>query len=622
MSRAATRLVSRLVAIQLLAWVATGLLVVAFAPRLLLLDVSVTEGTAARAVQAWVVAAGFVVMVTLIAGRRARPLLRALIMQGRNIEPQDIHALYAAPSRLVALDLAIALLVGVATLVPPIRPETNDVYTQLELVLLIMTMATVAVLPAYVAMRASVAKVLELVPVAAARDAVDLLGTPQRRAARLRQRLLAAVFAPVAFVALGASLLVHAHVRALDTSSRENDAAALAQGIFDAVDGDVRGRREAADVARAHGLDVTLARPFALFSVARNDEGRTLVTVPLADGHALVRFETSRPSGWTGLYLALALTAIAIAGGFGYRIGGAFADDVGIATQEIEATGVAEVLRGGHIRGDVRFQSVEALMSAADQLGGVFREFASAQQRAIDARAATERTRGLFLASMSHDLKAPLNAILGFAELVSHGTLTDEQRESVAIIERRGRELLYLIDTILDAARVEAGELTVSPESTHVGDVVMPAVLDARELTKGISLHIVGEIQPGVPRILVDPARLTQALTAIILVASRFGERGQVVVRAAMPTDGGHLRIDVEVSGRDTTAEDREKVFEAFKHLDHARRHGSLGLGPSLARAIVELHGGRVAVETTEAGGSVFHVWVPSERASRYDPVP
>ena len=146
MSRAANRLVSRLVAIQLLAWGATGLLVVAFAPRLLLLDVSVTAGSATRAVQAWLAAAGLVVTAALMAGRRARPLLRALVLQEPNIEPQDIHALYAAPSRLVALDLIIALLVGAATLVAPIRPETNDVYTQLELVLLIMTMATVAVL--------------------------------------------------------------------------------------------------------------------------------------------------------------------------------------------------------------------------------------------------------------------------------------------------------------------------------------------------------------------------------------------------------------------------------------------------------------------------------------------
>jgi signal transduction histidine kinase len=244
----------------------------------------------------------------------------------------------------------------------------------------------------------------------------------------------------------------------------------------------------------------------------------------------------------------------------------------------------------------------------------VFREFARAQQRAIDARSATERTRALFLASMSHDLKAPLNAILGFTELVSRGELTEGQWENLAIIEKRGRELLYLIETILDAARVEAGELTVTPESTRVGDVVMPAILDARELTDASHVQIVGEIQPGVPQIHADPARLAQALTAIILVAARFADRGLVVVRAALLADGGEIRIDIEVTGRETSAADREKVFDAFKHADRVRKHGSLGLGPSLARAIVELHGGRVAVETTEAGGTVFHVWLPCER--------
>lgn len=303
-------------------------------------------------------------------------------------------------------------------------------------------------------------------------------------------------------------------------------------------------------------------------------------------------------------------------GGLGWRIGSLFADDVALATRELDATGVAELLRGGRIRGDPRFQSVASLMQAADEMGGVFREFAGVQQRAIDARAATERMRGLFLASMSHDLKAPLNAILGFAELVGRGRLTDGQRESVVIIEQRGRELLHLIDTILDAARVEAGELTVSPEWTRVGDVVMPAVLDAKELAVGMKVDITGEIQPGVPRILVDPTRLTQGLTAIILVAARFAENGHVVVRATMPAKGEQMRIDVEVAGRGISSADREKIFDAFKHADRARRHGSLGLGPSLARAIVELHGGGIDVDTTEAGGTVFHVWVPSERGA------
>jgi signal transduction histidine kinase len=606
-------IVWRLVAIQVLAWAGTGLLVVAFAPRLLLLEGSEMQRNVQLAAWWWGATVLLITAATVLAGRRARAFIHQL-RSGADIDPRSAHSLYATPAQLATLDLVAALLVGAGTLLPPIRPQTNDITMQVEVVLLVMTMASVAVLPAYVALRASVAKVLERVPVEAVSDAAEWLGTPERRVARVRQRLLAAVVGPVAFVALGASLLVHAHLRALDTSSRQTDAAELAQGVLDAVDGDVRGRSVAIDVARDHGFDVRVWRSSALFSVSRNDEGRTMLTVPLSDGHALVEFETARLGASTGAYLGLALGAIALAGILGGRIGRAFADDVAIATRELEATGVADVLRGEHIRGDARFASVAALMAAADELGGVFRGFAGAQKRAIEARAANERTRALFLASMSHDLKAPLNAILGFAELVSRGSLSEEQRQSVAIIERRGRELLYLIGTILDAARAEAGELTIATEYTRVGDVVMPAVLGSRELTEGIDLHIVGEIQPGVPRILADPERLTQALTAIILVAARFAERGHIVVRAAMPSDGEQLRIDVDVVGRAVAAADREKVFDAFRNLDHARRHGSLGLGPLLARAIVELHGGSVAVETTEAGGSVFHIWVPSER--------
>jgi signal transduction histidine kinase len=612
---AASGLVARLVAIQVVAWGATGLLVAAFAPRLLLLDPNVVHGSARLALGGWLATVVLVVVATFAVGARVAPLLRALAAGEPGVAPADVYELYAAPARLVALDLAGTLIVCAGTLTPPLRPASNGLYTQVELVLLALTMASVAALPAYVTMRASVGRVLELVPVAASREAIEMSGTRGRRVARVRQRLLAAVVAPVAFVALAATLLVHAHLRAFDTSSRQNDAAELAQGVLDPIEGDVRGRRVAMEAARAHDYDFAISRSTALFSVTRNDEGRTLLTVPLADGHALVRFDTARVSPGTGVYAVLALVAIGIAGVLGWRIGRAFADDVALATHELEAMGVADVLRGERIRGDARFQSVASLMNAANELGGVFREFASTQRRAIDARAVTERMRGLFLASMSHDLKAPLNAILGFADLVSRGPLADGQRESVAIIEQRGRELLYLIDTILDAARVEAGELTVSPVWTRVGDVVMPAVHDARALTAANNVQIVGEVQPGAPRILVDPARLTQALTAIVLVASRFAERGHVVVRAAMPAAGDQLKIDVEVSGRGISEADREKIFDAFKHADRARRHGSLGLGPSLARAIVELHGGGIHIETTEAGTG-FHVWVPSERGA------
>ena len=513
----------------------------------------------------------------------------------------------------VIADLAASACLGAATLFAPLRPETNDPSTQVELVLLALTMTSVAALPAYVGVRAAVARAMELVPHALSRDALDQLESRGRVQAGLRHRLLAAVVAPVAFVALGASLLVQAHLHAYSASWREDDARALGS-VLDAIEGDTRGRKAAADAARASGFDTVLSRSSALQSPARGEEGRTTLSVPLSDGHVEVTFEEGSVGG-AAACLGLAIAALLVAGLLGSRIGRSFGADLALATRELDATGVADVLRGWSLRQAPRFASVAALLRAADRMGGVFREFASAQQRSIDARASTERMRGLFLASMSHDLKAPLNATLGFAELVSRGPLTDGQRESVSIIAQRGRELLYLIDTILDAARLEAHELTVSPEPTRVGDVVMSAIADAQNLMSGMQVSISGEIQPGVPPILADATRLTQALTAIVLLASRFGEKGNVVVRAAMPAAGEELRLDVEVTTPLASASDREKIVDAFQNPERARRHGGLGLGPSLARAIVELPG-RVEIETMEAGVTVVHLWVPTERGT------
>ncbi len=617
MRNAAKRLHIRLVSIQVVAWGTTGLLVGAFAPRLLLLDQAVVDGSEPLGVWIWLATIAVVVGVTLIATRRVPPVLQCLAAGGPPVAEAEVLALHSLPARLVALGFGGTVLVAASTLIRPLRPQANDLPTQVELVILAVTMGSVAALPAYVAMRASVAKVMELVPVTTARAATELLETRRSGVAGVKHRLLAAVVAPVAFVALGSSLLVQAHLRAFDAASREDEAVELARGVFDSTAGDTRGVRAAVEAARARGFDISLDHSTGAFGVSHDSTARTLLDVPLADGRAVVRYRTARVSPETGAYVALALAAVAIAGILGSRIGRAFAADVALATREIESTGVADVLRGGRIRGSAKFHSVAALMRATDQLGGVFREFASAQQRAIDARVATERMRGLFLASMSHDLKAPLNAILGFAELVSRGQLSAAQRESVGIIEQRGRELLYLIGTILDAALVEAGELTVSPDWARVDEVVTSAVLEARDLTLGLAVEITGEIQPDVPLILVDAVRLRQSLTAMILVATRFADHGHVVVRAALPAIEARLRIDVEVTGRVIPAADRQKVFDAFTHADRARRHGSLGLGPSLARAIVELHGGGIEVETTEAGGTVFHMWVPSSRPSR-----
>jgi signal transduction histidine kinase len=168
-----------------------------------------------------------------------------------------------------------------------------------------------------------------------------------------------------------------------------------------------------------------------------------------------------------------------------------------------------------------------------------------------------------------------------------------------------------LIDTILDSARAEAGELEVTPDLTHVGDVIMSSVLEARDLAVGTDVQIQAEVQPGMPTMRVDGTRIVQALTAMVLTAARFTDKGVVTVRATLPEAGQRLRIEVETSGEGLPLAEREKIFDAFKSAESARRHGGLGLGLQLARSIVEIHGGKVEVDNTDRGGMVFRVWLP-----------
>ncbi len=621
MNAIATRLIPRLIVIQFLVGASAELILIAFAPRLLLLDARIVMGTLPTALWAGLAMTAFEILTTLLLTRRLRPALRAMAAGSDAVEAADLIVLNALPLRIVLLDLGGTLLSAAVSVVPPLRPSTNDLYTQGALVVLSMTIVSAAALPLYVMLRASVARVLELAPTRSAREALammdlvrpkDARAVPRRTVAFVRQRLVAAVAAPVAFVALGASLLVYAHARAFDTVAREEQARALASGPLELAAGDAAGRSEAIQAAAAHGFEVRFEPAAAPFATVHDEAGKTTLTVPLESGHALVRFETTRLSSVTYVYVLLALVATALATLLGSRLGQWFAADVALATRAVRETGAADVVRGTRVRREARFTQLGSLMDAIDELGGVFREFASAQETAIDVRAAAERLRGLFFASMSHDLKGPLNAILGFAELVSRNRLTDGQRESLAIIEQRGRELLILIQTILDSARVEAGALTVSLEWTMLGDVVMSAVLDARDLAVGTGVDVVGEIQPGVPKLYIDGERIVQALTAVITSAVRFTEKGVVRVRATLPESSERLRIDVESSGRTVPTGEISKVFEAFKDPDRARRHGSLGLGLSLARSIVELHAGSIDVDASPGGGVVFRVWLPT----------
>jgi signal transduction histidine kinase len=617
----AVRLLWRLLAIQAVTHVVAFLLSAVFAPRVLLLEPQSADASLSVIAAMGCVSVTLSIGLTVIVLRRVRSLLAGLAVGSTSGDPEHVLVLYDAPSILSLANAAFVGLVSFATLVPALRPQAIDTYTQLALVLLVLTMVSTATLPAYVLMRTQVARTLELVSPRVAEEGLRRLG--REVLGRLRKRYVAAVALPVALVALGASLLADAHARAFDKEARARDAVDIAHAAFESLGTgspeDVAGRAEAIEAAATLGFHVQIVPTHeGVDTLRQGDEGETQVTVPLQPGAALVRFGTTRLSAAFAAYALLALAAVALAALLGTRAAAFFDADIALATREIRRAGVEEVMRGTIILHEARFSTVTALLEAIDALGGIFREFASAQRRAIDAREATERMRGLLLASMSHDLKAPLNAVLGFTELVRRNPLTKEQNESLAIIEQRGRELLVLIDTILDSARVEAGELEVSPEPTHVGDVVMSSVLEARDLSVGSEVQIMGEIQPGMPTFFIDGTRIVQALTAVVMTAARFSDKGIVPVRATLPDRGERLRIEVETSGEGLPVAEREKIFDAFKSAESARRQGGLGLGLQLARSIVEIHSGSIEVDNTAHGGMVFRVWLPvqNDRAS------
>ena len=235
--------------------------------------------------------------------------------------------------------------------------------------------------------------------------------------------------------------------------------------------------------ATALGFRATLSDEAMPYRADRDEHGLTVVTVPLDAGSAELRFYGTTVPVLSTTSLVVTLLTVVLAWALGGALGRAHTLDLQHATEGIRLLGTEAVIRGGRL--PVRppqFRVVAELEQAIEHLAERFSVFAQAQERAILAREAATRMRGLFFASVSHDLKSPLNAILGFAELVRMEPLTNGQAESLDVIDRRGRELLALIETILDAARVEAKQLALVVERTKPDDLFGETFAKARDL--------------------------------------------------------------------------------------------------------------------------------------------
>jgi signal transduction histidine kinase len=624
-SQAVLHFTRRILVRQALVGVAAFLVVAIFAPRLLVLEDDVASGVFSVGATLAVLSLGSTTVISLMALRRHRFLVRALSAGERDVEPFDLRRLADLPTSLSLRFFVASSLSASLVMVPGIRPDRLDDGRAVSLLILAVTILAGAALPHYVLTRQATVEVLELSPLeplALLLEALELRKIPSRR---ITMRLLLAVAAPVALMGAGAVLVTHAHLRTLTEQSRRTTALLIARTALEPTPGAPAGRASAAAAAGELGFAVRFERqgtesPEPTFT--RDPDGKLVATAPLEEGQAILRFSADLDPATISGSVAVGLFAVLLAALLGGLFGRVLASDLEQATRSVRLLGTESVLRGGtQVGRPARFALVAALGRAIEELTQRFRVFAAAQERALDARAAAHRMRGLLFASVSHDLKSPLNAVLGFAELVSQGRLTEAQRESLSLIQKRGRELLGLIETILDAARVEAGQLELATRPAQVARLVAEAVRKARELSFDPDAPVVVDVAPGLPTVPIDPAYAPRALAVIVAhgirTAAADGNARVTRVRAlqaALPgRDGLRVLVDVEYGSREVTRADLELLFAR----QSSGRGRGLTLGLSLSRSVIELHGGAVEVEGRPEGGAVCHVWLPLVAPSR-----
>ena len=219
-----------------------------------------------------------------------------------------------------------------------------------------------------------------------------------------------------------------------------------------------------------------------------------------------------------------------------------------------------------------------------------------------------------FLANMSHELRTPLNAILGYTELIVdniYGDVPDKIQEVLERVEKNGRHLLNLINDVLDLSKIEAGRLTLSLNEYSMQDIIQTVFtsVEAMAIEKNLDLKV--KI-PGILKIgKGDEQRIAQVILNLLGNAIKFTEQGRIVVEATVSNES--FLVSVSDTGPGLSETDQNKIFEEFRQADSSstRVKGGTGLGLSISKKIVEMHGGRIWVDSSLGKGSTFSFTVP-----------
>jgi signal transduction histidine kinase len=236
------------------------------------------------------------------------------------------------------------------------------------------------------------------------------------------------------------------------------------------------------------------------------------------------------------------------------------------------------------------------------------------ERQAAEQLREVEDLRRRFLSNMSRELRTPLNNIIGFSRVMLKeidGPITSLQRDDLSAIHDSGQQLLVLINDILDIAQIEAGAMELSIQPVEFADLAHSVIPTANALLQGRPIKFRYEISTDLPPVLADPQRLRQVLVKLLSNAAKFTDEGEISLRVWRDTD--QVLASVSDTGVGIPDKDRDKVFEMFRQLpqpvdSHAR---GTGLGLAFSKEIVEMHGGKIWLESKEQAGTIFTFTLP-----------
>lgn len=258
-------------------------------------------------------------------------------------------------------------------------------------------------------------------------------------------------------------------------------------------------------------------------------------------------------------------------------------------------------------------QVQEDLLHANRELGRLASQLKVANQFAEEARLAKET----FVATVSHELRTPLNMIIGFSEMIAKSPRVYGERlpvtllADIASIQRNSQHLLELVNDVLDLSQVDMGNLSIARSRCSLYEIINEAFEVIQPLFNSKGLYLKADLPEQDEEILCDQTRIREVIINLLSNAGRFTEQGGVCVKAHLDDD--MLTVAVSDSGPGIAPEDQQRLFEPFQQLDGSirRKHGGSGLGLTISKRFVEMHGGKMWLESLPGTGTTFFFSLP-----------